>query len=499
MSKPLSLYGRFILFAIVLVIFGICLYLFKLETSAIFLLFVSPILIVLLGKIAELIIYFLERISTGPLSFIEPRNTLLLTCYYAVFSMFLALLIENSAILTLISFKPPEWQIAIISLGLAFLPRILSYASSMERARSILLAILTPLTLTAAIVLFIPPSNIGFRLRTLEFCVVGSIIQSMLGDLTLYFAGFLEVIHPKITIETISIMNLRRLVSSQLETLQWKPICQILMKAVQVNRVDIVQDIMESMKFFIEESRRRKARLARIAFVDTLIETCLQGQSSLRQELIPFFDVLKGDQEAAVRARLVYCYAIASKWVPDKALQAISEMLGDNDMEVLNELGDAVTFLIRSGSKEAVSYAIKLSLNPAFLDYIFSEPFRYPTTERRFSPDASIDLLEPPTAIEYTRDRLFLERRSRHYILADSIFRALKFAYKVSPEIVLAHIQNCSLDKDLRLRVLAAEIVSDPSFGQNETTLIRIRKRLKKDKHPEVAWLMHYLDMYRHV
>lgn len=104
MSKPLSLLGKFILIAIVFSIVIVFLYALKLRIGAtILFFFLFPILIILLGKSAELIVRALEKISTGPLSLIEPKNSVLLFGYYVLLSIFLAVLIENSAILSLLN------------------------------------------------------------------------------------------------------------------------------------------------------------------------------------------------------------------------------------------------------------------------------------------------------------------------------------------------------------------------------------------------------------
>jgi hypothetical protein len=401
-----TLLGKIIIAIAVLVIFAICLFIFNLQTSIALLFFLFPILILLLGKIAELIIIALERVSTGPLSVTGAKTTLLLICYYALFSAFLAFLIENSIIVSLVSVRFQEGYVALIALSLAFLPRVLSCATGMERARSILLAILTPLTMTATIALLINPSTIALRPQTLQFCLAGSLVQPIIGDLTIYFLAFLGIIHPKITFETISLLDLKQLVRSQLETLQWNPICAILKEAKHVNRTDINQKIITSMMFFVEESRRRRAKLARIAFIDTLVES-LCSEPTLKEDLISLFKVLNNDQEAEVRSRLASCYALTSKLIPNESLDCISELLNDKDLIVLNNIGKSLRFMLSNNSK-AVTHVVKLSLNYAFLDWLMQQSVSLKTeglitefgspSQMLFSP-----LLQDMRAPEYCR------------------------------------------------------------------------------------------------
>lgn len=475
MSKPLSLRGKFILFVVVFSILAVFLYLLEPRIdSAIFFFFFFPILIILLGKLAELIIRAFERISTGPLSLIEPRNTFLLFCYYVSLSIFLAVLIENSALLSLLNFRPNEWQVALISLSLGFLPRVLSYASGIERARNTLLAIFTPLTLTAAVTLLTQPATLAYRLQTLELCIVGSLIQVLFGDLALYFAGFLGIIHPIITIETISLLDLRRLIYSQLETIQWNQICEVLKEAKQVNRVDIIDKILESMKFFIHESRKRRAKLARAVFVNALIKT-IHSEPNLQKELASYIDTLKKDKEAEVRARIACCYGIMSREMPDKSLRSLSELLNDKDLRVLHEVGMALVIVSQVNSK-AVLEIIKLSLNPVFLGELMKLTSMPIQTRVQLVDEYGFEMehvsLEP-------------SRRMLHYE-EDPILKALKAAYTISPKDVFEHLKKCSSDKDIRLRVLVAAIISDSNFIQNDKKLLQIEEKVKKDRDPRV-------------
>lgn len=457
MNKPLTIRSKFALIMISLVIFVACSYFLKLGPAYVFVFFLlTPLLIIVLGKTAELLIHVLERVSTGPLSLIKPSNALLLMGYYLLFSIFLATLIDNSIVLSLLSFRFSEWQVAAISLGLAFLPRVLSYTSSMERARSILLAILTPLTLTATIVLFIQPESVVFRLKTLEFCVVGSIPQTTLGDVALYFASFTGMISPKISIETISMIDLRRLVHSQLETVPWNDICNILVEAKKVDRVDVVQNIIRSMGFFLNESEKRRAKLARISFVDALVRTIFSNPG-LREGLIPFLNSLQNDPEAEVRARVApYCITL-SREMPSKGLKDISEWLDDNNITVLQEIGRKITDLLRS-DPNAPLYAIKLSLNPAFIQSLVTGE------GLEFISEGGVSMTYSP----------------------NPVIQTLKAAYMISPNIVSKHIDNCSLGKDPKLRILAAAIVSDQSFAKDDKVIAQVRERLKKDKNLEV-------------
>lgn len=267
------------------------------------------------------------------------------------------------------------------------------------------------------------------------------------------------------------------MVYSQLETIQWDRICQILKEAKQFNRVDITQKICRAMNFFVKESREREAKLARIVFVDALVKT-IYSSSDLKDELVPYLEDLDKDQVAEVRARTAHGYAAISKIMPDKSLQCLSGLADDKDISVLQEVARALTYALKVNSK-AVSQIIKLSLNPVFLDHIK----KLAIIPVHIRPGHLQVVEASDIEAEYMYGVLF-EPRER--FKEEPILKALKVAYINSPEAVLKHFKKCSSDKDPRLRVLVAAVISDSDFTQDDKKLLRIKEKLKKDKNRDV-------------
>jgi hypothetical protein len=510
MSNPLKLPSKFVLTIALFAIFVLCLWLLSvpLETSVI-LLFLFPILLIVFGKMGELVIRALELVATGPLSLTNIKSTFLLMIYYTTFSVFLAFLIENSVILSAIGFQPNEWQVAIISLSLAFLPRVLSYASGMERSRNIILAILTPLTLAAAMTIFLQPSAPIFSIQTLKICFVGSLILPIIGDLTLFLFGSSGFVHPVITFETISLLDMNRLVNSQLETLKWENICDILKKAKKANRSDIIQKIVEAMTSFIKESRRRGAKYCRIIFIDDLT-TALSSDPNLAQELLPVLRSFNKDTEVDVRNRIVASYALMSKSLPDQSLSSISDLLADKELTVLESIGSAFTILLRS-KPEAAKYIVQLSLNTVFLDWLMGQ-----VKERQINPmlkrskgriqHAELERMEKIYFQESIQDIYTkgipvysVETTGTSFTVSpgeNPILRSLKAAYVSSPDLIAEHIQSCCASKDKKLRILAGVIVSDEEFAKSDDSFLKVKEKIKKDEDELVRGSLdftHYL------
>jgi hypothetical protein len=418
------------------------------RTDVLLLVALSPLIVVVGGKVVEWIIERLEELSTVPLFFAEFRSFLVLTCYYASFSAFLAFLIDNSVLLSSVNATADEGEVALVSLGLVFLPRVLSYASGFERTRNIFITILTPLTLAAAFIVFQNPSGVLLRWQSIQVCLLGSPLLTVFGDLTLYSASFLGFVRPRMTLHTIQVISLRRMIDSQLETLNWNDICDILTEARQVNRIDIVLKITESMTYFVQKSRSRGANLARVRFVDALTNT-LYKSVQLSQELLPVYDALKKDSDPEVRGRTAYGFGLASNAVP-AALQRFAELINERNNIALGHVSEALVRTMKTNA-QAVSYAIQLSVNPVLLDEVETMGIEEKT----------------PAVSFYTRQ-----------VLAVWVLEA---AYAKSPDIVIAHIERCSASPEARLRFLAAAVLSNP-YLLKDARLQRIHNKLKKDK-----------------
>lgn len=142
---------------------------------------VIPALIIILGKLSDLIVENFNITVSRTLIFNDFTFILPLFFYYLVLSIFMSFLIENSLIFS--NFDLEELEIALIALSLAYLPRVIGFTAAHERTRALLLSILTPLTTLSLPVLFLKSEDITFTVEVIWYCILGSLVFPFVGDL----------------------------------------------------------------------------------------------------------------------------------------------------------------------------------------------------------------------------------------------------------------------------------------------------------------------------
>jgi HEAT repeat protein len=199
--------------------------------------------------------------------------------------------------------------------------------------------------------------------------------------------------------------------------------------------------------------------------------------------LIPRLGALKKDREGDVRARAVYGYRVLSRIIPEESLQHLSELLQDNDLNVLREVGYALLPLL-GHNPIAVEYAIKLSLNPVVLDAFTEMPEHGMLRARDLEELIKSEQVYDPRASSPLPPNLTHSKVS-------PIIHVLRLAHASAPGLVVSHIQKCSLDKDTRLRLLAATILSDESFARSDKRLLGLRRDLENDEDYVIRDTLH--------
>ena len=148
---------------------------------------IIPFFIILFGKIADNIIKIFNKVASRTLLFHDYRLFLPLFLYYLVLSNFMSFLMKNSLIFS--GFTLTDFEIAIIALSLAFLPRVIGFTAAHERTRIMLLSILTPLTtFSLPLLIFKWEEVILISLETVKYCLVGSLIFPSFGELWIWIA-----------------------------------------------------------------------------------------------------------------------------------------------------------------------------------------------------------------------------------------------------------------------------------------------------------------------
>ena len=175
--------------SIFIIIFSLYLLLysgFSLNNLMLVFFLIIPFLIILFGKIADIILKIFNKVASRTLIFHDYRMFHPLFLYYLVLSIFMSFLMKNSLLFS--EFALADFEIAIIALSLAFLPRVIGFTAAHERTRTMLLSILTPLTTFSLPILILKWENVIFSLETVQYCLLGSLIFPIFGELWIWIA-----------------------------------------------------------------------------------------------------------------------------------------------------------------------------------------------------------------------------------------------------------------------------------------------------------------------
>ena len=154
---------------------------------------IIPILIISLGKGADIIIKAFDKVASGTLLIHDYKLFFLLYPYYLILSLLMSFLIENSLLFE--EFALSELEIALIALSLAFLPRVIGFTAAREQTRAMLITILTPLLIFSLPLLFLGlKKEIIFPPVIVKYCLVGALIFSVLGELWILFAQRIKIL-----------------------------------------------------------------------------------------------------------------------------------------------------------------------------------------------------------------------------------------------------------------------------------------------------------------
>lgn len=239
-----------------------------------------PILVVVGGILLERFITWLDSLATSPLLFVvksEGKKSLLKTLasiltYYFIVSTLIALMIKNLLIAEFYMLHLQDWQIYFLAFSLSYLPRLMRYATGIvEKARYVLLSVLTPLTLMALPMLLLKPESLSFPTHNLTFFVIALPLFTVVGDLVCDLSIRKSLLNPKIDIETVGITDLRRNIRTG-RIVEFSNLCSVMDEAVERNRPGIVDKIADALIYGIDISIKRRNPKAIVSILTAVVD-----------------------------------------------------------------------------------------------------------------------------------------------------------------------------------------------------------------------------------
>lgn len=237
-------------------------------------LILAPIIVILGGLSLEALLKGIDKLATTPLLFgvipEGPRSflrTLISICvYYLTVPTILVLMLKNLYITQFTQILLEDWQLYVLGLCLSFLPRVVRLATGVvEKARYMLLSILTPLSLMAFPMLILQPESIRFPTTDIYLLPLGALFFATFCDFVSFITIRLGLLKPRLDIETIGITNLRRAVESE-RVIDFSNLCRISSLAKRRGRIGDVSKIMDALKYAVNLAMERRNRdvLARV-------------------------------------------------------------------------------------------------------------------------------------------------------------------------------------------------------------------------------------------
>jgi hypothetical protein len=256
--------------------------------ATISLLLITPV-VIFGGRLLLLVIDFLSNEVTTSLVPTEYRSIPRLAAYYVLITPLLVVLIENSIILSELAQTLKTWQISLAALSLAFLPRVVSYASSIQRARNTLIAVLTPLTLMALVLIVVNPERIIFQAEPFTLSLLGIMPLIAIGDAVLHLSTTLGVTRPLITLESIAQSEVERTIRSQLATYPYDTLIGLLGEANRRNRVETEHAILEALSLAVDQALKERNIRARVAIARGITQS-IPRYARATVVLLPFIE-----------------------------------------------------------------------------------------------------------------------------------------------------------------------------------------------------------------
>jgi len=246
---------------------------FRLYNLVIGLILILPFVVVAGGKAILIILDGLSNLGTATLSFSRYQTIPKLVAYYFCTSAIIALMIQNSIILSPIfaPLRDPSYE-GVAGLGLAFLPRVVSFASSVERARSVLIAILAPLALTSLTLVALRPSDLSISVEPFEVVLLGIFPTITLGDLALYLSASTGFLRPELTIDHFDVLKVRETVLSHLDSYRYSDLVSVLGHAIQKGRTDVESAVLSTIKIALDSADEQQNSQAKLAIATAILE-----------------------------------------------------------------------------------------------------------------------------------------------------------------------------------------------------------------------------------
>jgi hypothetical protein len=427
-----------------------------------------PLAVVVGGRLVIVVLDLLSRLGTATLVFSTYQIAPKLAVYYSITAGIVALMIQNSIILSPLFVQENVAYEGAIALGLAFLPRVVSFASSVERGRSVLITILAPLALTSLTLVALKPGDLAIHPEPFGVVLLGVLPTIALGDFALYVSAWKGFLKPELALDRFDRLKVQETVSSHLDSYRYSDLGLVL----------------ETIKFALDRADELHNQQAKLE-VATAIVSCLEVQPLVCKPLSEIIERLSASDSPAVLEKLTGSYGFVLDYNLTLGLSKLARMSDHSNPGVRKKV---VEVCMRKWEATPDVKKILLSAMERFL---------------RNARVLTVDFLEMRALLsasssggvkgeELTQHQVYLRQGGIESLTAEGVFQgkefvvALEKAWEVDPSRMSSIVEEFSHDKDPMKRLVAVVLLADATMGSKITNRDKLLSELLKDKQLSV-------------
>lgn len=459
---------------------------------------VVPMIIIILGKLSDFLIRVFKKAASKTLVFNDYGLFPIIFAYYLALSIFMSFLIGNSVLFS--EFELTAWEIPLIALSLAFLPRVLSFTAIHEHTKVALLSILVPLIALALPLIFLKSGEVTFSWEIVRYCFFGSLIFSIAGELWILAAQKSKILIKSPEYQRPGFLNDVR---AKPKDQDWK--CFI----KEFNNPDFEEfrpTIVKAFETGFKESKDYSGLKHEILFALSDLDHSLEDS-------IKFIDLLKKlgvDEIWGVRAVVAEAIGVIWEVEPDEALLVLKELASDEDEDVRPAVARALGKIGKIRSNEALLILKQLAKDKywrvgravaeALGEIGTVEPGKSITVLKELAGDenwtvrevvasalGTIGKVKPDKSLSILKELAVDEDK----FVREAVVGALEEIGKAKPGEALLILKIWAGDKDADVRRAVAKALEEIGKIRPDEALL-ILKRLAKDEDEDVRRYVSY-------
>lgn len=407
-----------------------------------------------------------------------------LAIYYAVTAFTIIVLVENSIILSSQFESSSDISyVGSVALALAFLPRVVSFASSIDRGRSVLIALLAPLTLTSLALAAFKPLHLALRIEPFQLAILGLPVTISLGEICLFTGAKTGLLKPEMSLEGFDHLKIEETMISHLESYCYQDLLALFSVAFRKKRLEQAGAILSTIKMGIEAATEQRNVFAKCTIARAIVQS-MRLDHSLRLQLLEVVKGLSSDAAPEVVTAVLGAYEFLIDYPLAETIPKLWSLAGSPDPRV---------------RRKVVDICLKKWNSSPEIPRIFLSSMEHFVRDVHFRIPLNTSLLaEEKNALDPERDLLFMsgeldslqDPRLHSGVFEDEDFEnLLARAWDIEP-VRMSSIVTTMLAGSLDQKLTAIKLLSNSRIGPKIIDRVGLLSLLAQDKNPLIRMAM---------